>query len=195
MTDRTRTLTYYVGTSIDGVIAGPGGEVDFYPLGEDLLAWFVAEYPEVVPTHLHEALGVTGAHRHFDTVVQGRATYQVGLDAGVPSPYAHLRQYVVSSTIDPSPDPAVTILDGDPLAAVRALKAGGGGGIYLAGGGRLAGALLPEIDELVLKVYPVVAGAGVRLFETGFAPTAFDLVGARPFASGAVVLTYTRARG
>ncbi len=68
------------------------------------------------------------------------------------------------------------------------------GGIYLAGGGRLAGTLLPEIDELVLKVYPVVAGAGVRLFETGFAPTAFTLVGARPFDSGAVVLTYTRTR-
>ncbi len=113
----------------------------------------------------------------------------------MPSPYAHLRQYVVSSTITAPPDPAVTILDGDPLAAVRALEAGGGGEIYLAGGRRLAGPLLPEIDELVLKVYPVVAGAGVRLFETGFAPTAFDLAGARPFASGAVVLTYTRARG
>ncbi len=54
--------------------------------------------------------------------------------------------------------------------------------------------LLPEIDELVLEVYPVVAGAGVRLFDTDFAPTAFNLVGARAFGSGAVVLTYTRAR-
>jgi hypothetical protein len=38
VTGSTRKLTYYVGTSIDGVIAAPDGGVDFYPLGEDLLA-------------------------------------------------------------------------------------------------------------------------------------------------------------
>lgn len=187
-----RTLTYYVGMSIDGCIAGPDGEIDFFPLGEDLLRWFVTEYPEVVPSHLREPLGVVGDNRHFDTVVQGRATYEPALAVGITSPYAHLRQYVVSSSLGESPDPAVSVVAGEPLTAVRALKSEDGIGIYLAGGGRLAGALLPEIDELVLKVYPVVAGKGVPLFTADFSPSTFTLVSARPFDSGAVVLHYRR---
>jgi dihydrofolate reductase len=187
-----RTLTYYVGMTVDGMIAGPDGEIDFFPLGQDLVDWFVTEYPEVLPSHLRGPLGVTAGPRHFDTVVQGRATYEVALTAGITSPYAHLRQYVVSSSLGASPDPAVTVIDGDPLAAVRALKAEDGAGIYLAGGGRLAGELLPEIDELVIKVYPTVAGAGIPLFTAGFAPTQLTLVGTRSFDSGAVVLHYRR---
>ena len=49
------------------------------------------------------------------------------------SPYRHLRQYVVSRTITHSPDPAVEIIAGDPLAAIRTLQAEEGMGIYLMG--------------------------------------------------------------
>ena len=187
-----RKLTYYVGTSLDGYIAGPDGSIDFYAVGEDLLKWFISDYPEVLPTHVRKQLGVTAENRHFDTVVMGRATYEPALKVGITSPYAHLRQYVVSATLKEHSDPAVELVTRDPLARVRALKQEQGKGIYLAGGGKLAGALLPEIDELVLKVYPVVAGAGVPLFDAGFSPTQFRLVGTRPFESGTVVLTYAR---
>lgn len=48
--------------------------------------------------------------------------------------------------------------------------------IYLAGGARLAGAVLPEIDRFVVKLYPVVAGDGHPMLAGGsFAPA-----GARP---------------
>ncbi|HEX8761324.1 MAG TPA: hypothetical protein VF734_15415 [Pseudonocardiaceae bacterium] len=63
------------------------------------------------------------------------------------------------------------IVSGDPTAKVRELKTAVGDlGIYLAGGSQLAATLLPEIDELVVKLYPVVAGAGISLFSTGFDP-------------------------
>jgi len=62
-------------------------------------------------------------------------------------------------------------------------------------GARLAGARLPEIDELLIKQYPVVAGAGVPLFAGPFDPTPFDPSDARPLASRAVVMTYTRQSG
>ncbi|MBT2401114.1 hypothetical protein [Streptomyces sp. ISL-100] len=72
-------------------------------------------------------------------------------DNEITIPYTYLRQYVVFSTIKPDIDPAVTVVPGDPLALVRELKLeeGTGLGIWLCGGGKLAGALLPEIDELV----------------------------------------------
>ena len=84
------------------------------------------------------------------------------------------------------------IVSEDPLAAVRTLKAGEGKGIYLIGGSRLAGTLLPEIDELVIKLYPVVAGTGVPLFTAEFSPTLFTLVGSRVLDGGTVVLTYAK---
>ncbi|MGH4019385.1 MAG: dihydrofolate reductase family protein [Pseudonocardiaceae bacterium] len=75
---------------------------------------------------------------------------------------------------------------------IRKLKAEDGKGIWLIGGSHLAGTLLPEIDELVIKLYPVVAGTGVPLFTTEFSPTPFRLTGTRTLDSGTVILTYAR---
>ncbi|MGW0197609.1 dihydrofolate reductase family protein [Nonomuraea sp. NPDC003201] len=115
-----------------------------------------------------------------------RATYQV--DKAVTSPYAHLRQYVVSSTMEVE-DPAVELVTGDPLGLVRRLKEEDGLDIYLCGGGKPAGALLPEIDELIIKCYPVVAGAGIPAFDGEFRPTVFTLTGSKTYNNGAVVMT------
>lgn len=78
------------------------------------------------------------------------------------------------------------------VGEIRRLKAEDGKDIYLMGGARLAGTLLPEIDALVIKLYPVVAGAGIPLFSTGFSPTPFELTGTRALENGMVVLTYDR---
>ena len=189
-----RKLTYFIASTIDGFIAGPSGEFDFYPVTEDLLAFLGSQYPETLPTHGRAALGINSANRRFDTVIMGRATYDPALQEGITSPYAHLRQYVVSTSITRSPDLKVEIVSGDPIAKVRELKTEVGRlGIYLAGGSQLAGTLLPEIDELVVKLYPVVAGAGIPLFATGFDPTRFNLVDSQALRSGAVILTYAKA--
>ena len=76
---------------------------------------------------------------------------------------------------------------------VRALKAEDSRlDIYLAGGGRLAGQLLDEIDELVIKRYPVVAGAGLPAFGPDFSPTVFALDDVRSFDGGNLVEWYSR---
>ncbi|MGW0866087.1 dihydrofolate reductase family protein [Streptomyces sp. NPDC002611] len=195
-----RKLVYYIAVSLDGRIAGPGGEFDFFPQGDERQAtaystWVNALYPETVPTACRAAAGVADApHRRFDTVVIGLGTYRVSLDNGITSPYAHLRQYVVSSTLGPHTDPAVTVVPGDPLALVRDLKgeAGTGLDIWLCGGGRLAGALLPEIDELLIKTYPVVAGAGIPVFDGPFDPTVFDTAERTAFPNGVTLTRLTR---
>ncbi|TNY38398.1 dihydrofolate reductase family protein [Thermomonospora catenispora] len=189
-----RRLVYYVGMSIDGFIAGPGGEVDFFPVTPDVVEFIREDYPDALPTHVREQLGVDADNRRFDTVIQGRRTYEPALEIGVTSPYAHLRQYVASGSLGESPDPAVEIVSGDPLAKIRELKAEEGRDIYLAGGARLAGALLPEIDDLVVKLYPVVVGTGIPLFGADFSPVHFELTGVRPLESGMVVLTYRKKR-
>ena len=176
-----RKLVYYVGVSIDGYIAGPGSEVDFYPLADDMAAWINERYPETIPTHLRERFGLADAsNQRFDTLIMGLGTYQPALDIGVTSPYAHLRQYVASTSLAEIADPDVTLVR-DPIGAVRELKAEGDGkDIWLCGGGRLAGTLLPEINEMIIKSYPVVAGAGIPAFAGGFDPTLFA---AAPFGA------------
>ncbi|MGW7050722.1 dihydrofolate reductase family protein [Streptomyces sp. NPDC054887] len=191
-----RKLTYYVGMSIDGFIAGPGGEVDFYPLSESFMKDFlVGEYPDCLPTHVRQHLGVDDLdNRHFDTMLQGRATYDAALELGITSPYRHLRQYVVSRSLDTSIDPDIEVVAGDVAAKVRELKQEDGLGIYLAGGADLAAQLLEEIDEMVLKVYPVVAGSGVPLFSAEFGVFAFALESTRTFDNGTIVLKYVKQR-
>ncbi|MCZ4552506.1 dihydrofolate reductase family protein [Gordonia rubripertincta] len=188
-----RKLVYYIGISIDGFIAGPDDEVDFFPMSDDYLQWMGSEYGDALPAHVRAQFGIADAPlTKFDTILMGRRTYDPALAADITSPYPHLTQYVVSRS-HRSDDPAITVIRDEPDVAVEQLKAENSGlDIYLAGGGALAGQLLPLIDELVIKTYPVVAGAGRPAFVSGFSPTQFDLADVRTFSGGNVVSTYSR---
>ncbi|MDO0911865.1 dihydrofolate reductase family protein [Streptomyces sp. DT2A-34] len=193
-----RKLTYYIACSIDGFIGDPGGDgSDMVRFADEEFFGFVkSEYPETLPTHVRRALGIDDLdNKRFDTIIQGRGSYDVALQEGITSPYAHLREYVASRTLTKSPDPNVEIIGDDLVANVRELKAEDSEfGIYLCGGSQIAGELLDEIDELVIKTYPVVYGTGMPMFGSDFAGTDFTLDGARTFGNGAVVRTYSRKR-
>jgi dihydrofolate reductase len=193
-----RKLTYFIAVSIDGFIGAPGGDGQFFTeyVDEEFFDYLKAEYPETMPTHGRQPLGIDGLeNQRFDTVVQGRRSYDLALEAGITSPYAHMRQYVASRSLERSPDPAVEIIPEDVRARVRALKEEEGGlGVYLCGGASLAGELLDEIDELVIKTYPVVLGSGMPMFDSGFAISRFALESVRTFGNGVLVRRYTRER-
>lgn len=188
-----RELTYYIGATLDGYIAGPGGEYDQLPIEPDVAAFINERRPETIPTAFRESLGLADTPNLLDdTVLMGRGTYLPGLESGSPSPYAHLKQYVFSSTLDPALAPDVTFVAGDALEVVRELKRQEGQGIWLCGGGKLAAALVSEIDEIVLKRYPLVLGGGLPLFDGPYAPLRFDLVEHHVFDSGMTVQTYRK---
>ena len=62
--------------------------------------------------------------------------------------------------------------------------------IWLCGGATLAGQLMSEIDELVVKINPVLAQQGVRLVTGPFLPRKLVLRGRRAFDSGVTWLSY-----
>ncbi|MGN9804387.1 dihydrofolate reductase family protein [Micromonospora sp. L32] len=188
-----RKLVYYVASTLDGFIAAPDGSYDFIPLDPDVLEHLVANWPQTFPTFTHERFGIDRPQGRFDAVVMGRATYDPGLAIGVTSPYAHLTQYVFSRSLPPADYPDVQLVDADPVEFVRELKRRDGGDIWLAGGGQLAGQLLPEVDELVVKLNPFLIGRGVPIVDREFDPRPFRLVETRPFDSGVVVLRYLAA--
>lgn len=184
-------LAYYVATSIDGFIAGPQGQSDAFPVDPATLAELFARYPETCPAHLREPLGVTGAPRRFSAVVMGAATHQPALDAGLTSAYPHLDQHVVTHRELPA-DPTVTRVEGDVVEHVAGLKEGSEGDVWLCGGADLAGQLVGLVDELQVKVNPVLLGEGIPLARLGYAPQTLTLTSVEPLPGGVVLLTYRR---
>lgn len=188
-----RKLVYYVATTVDGFIAHADGSFDGFlfegPHFEDL----IREYPETFPAHIRPAFGVPEKIRRFDTVLMGRNTYEVGLREGVTNPYKPLRQYVLSRTMQGDPDPGVTLHRDSPVDLVRRLKAEDAGkDIWLCGGSKLASALIGEIDELILKINPVLFGAGISLFDGAIGPLKLTLAERKEYPNGFVLARYLR---
>lgn len=169
-----RTLEYHVAITLDGFLAHPDGTWDGFPVeGEHATDFFEAQ-------------------RGYDVVLMGRKTYEVGVRMGVTSPYPTMRQYVFSRSMPVSPDPAVTLVRSDAVATVRQLKEEGGRPAWLCGGGELAATLMDAglIDRIVVKLAPLVLGAGIPMFARAFAHRALELVEQKPYASGVQRLTY-----
>ena len=184
-----RKLVYYVACSLDGFIAREDGSFDFaLPDGEHLQD-LARRFPETFPGHLRGALGISAPNQRFDTVLMGRATYEVALKLGITSPYPHLKQYLFSRTIAYSPDPGVELVPDDPAATVKRLKQQSGKDIWLCGGARLAAAVFTEIDELILKFNPVVLGTGIPLVAAR-REASLELVDSHTYANGFMVVRY-----
>lgn len=164
-----RKLIYYIAVSVDGFIADSDGGFDSFLVEGDHMPWILENYPESVPGHIRSQIGLADAPpRMFDTVVMGRDTHQIAVDAGLASGYPHLRQYVVTHRPEELPaEEGLTASAEDPFELVRRLKAEDSAlDIWLCGGGALAGQVLAEINEFRLKVNPVVLGSGIPLVAT-----------------------------
>lgn len=188
-----RELTYFVAVSVDGFIAGPNGEYDRFLAEGDHMAAVGERYRGTVPTAFADQVGVPADGSPFDTVLMGWNTYAVGLPH-LPDPYAHLRQVVFTRSHEaPEGSGAMRFTDRDPIDVVRELKRESGAGIWLCGGGALAAQLADEIDHLVLKISPVLLGAGIRLFgDRPYAPSGMAPDAVTRFESGVVIAEYSR---
>ena len=105
-------------------------------------------------------------------------------------------KYVASTTLtEPLPWPNSTLLRGDIVAALRALKAQSGGVLAIMGSGVLIGSLIAAdlIDEYVLMIHPLVLGTGRRLFPAGV-QASLRLTDSVTSAAGVVIATYEPAR-
>lgn len=170
-----RKVIYHVATTVDGFISRADGSFDFFPSeGEH-----VADYLETLKTA-------------YDTVLMGRNTYEVGLKFGVTNPYPWLKSYVFSRSMKESPDPAVRLVSQDAVAFVGGLKQEDGGDIYLCGGASLAAELVEAglVDEIKVKLNPIVLGSGISMLEAISNPTTLRLTDSRIYDNGVLLLTY-----
>jgi dihydrofolate reductase len=104
---------------------------------------------------------------------------------------------VVSTTLDTVEWQNSTLLEGDLVEGVNALKAQPGKNIGMSGSATLVRSLLEKglLDELRLLVHPLVVGEGAKLFPDGSPPVKLELVESRTFSTGVLDLTYRPAAG
>ena len=106
-------------------------------------------------------------------------------------------KYVASTTLhEPLPWPNSTLLVGDVVGAVGALRAQSDGVLAIMGSGELIRSLRAAdlIDEYLLLIHPLVLGSGRRLFPEGSASSALTLVRLDAAPSGVLVADYTATR-
>jgi dihydrofolate reductase len=180
--------------SLDGVVQDPDGEEGFgrggwfvEAGGRDLEEWGKIEYAEALGT----AALLLG--RRSDEWFGTRWAARPGEFA---ARLNSLPKYVVSATLHDPKWTNVTVLKGDVIEEVTRLKQELDGDIVVYASYQLDRALIEHglVDELRLFVFPVVVGAGERLFGETTAAVPFRLAGSRSVGSGLVLLTYELAR-
>lgn len=146
-----RKIIYYVATSLDGYIAGKGGDISMFPLEDNLVDQYTYDLES------------------FDTVIMGKNTYELGYEYGLKPgqpAYPHMEHFIFSNDLKLEEKSEQVHVVPVELDAICKLKEGVGSDIYLCGGGMFAGWLMENglIDELKLKVNPIILGEGIRLF-------------------------------
>ncbi|MFV0132882.1 dihydrofolate reductase family protein [Streptomyces sp. HMX87] len=181
--------------SLDGVHQAPGGPNEDTRDGFDQGGW-------VVP-HIDDDFGrfVDGVFSRVGAFLLGRRTYDIFAahwpkvtDPGDPvaGKLNGLPKYVVSSTLTDPGWAGTTVIAGDLAKEVTALKERTDGELQVHGSGALARSLfaLGLVDTLHLLTFPVVLGAGRRLFAEGCAPTAFRHTGGSVTGAGVTIQSY-----
>ena len=180
--------------SLDGVVQDPDGEEGFRLGGwfgqfggRDLEAWAKVE--------LEEALGAEALllGRRSDEWFASRWLSRSGEFA---DRLNSLPKYVVSSTLEEPKWSNSTVLKGDVVDEVSKLKQELDGDILVYASYQLGRTLIEHdlVDELRLVVFPVVLGAGERLFGETSDKKPLRLVHARTVGDGLAFLTYQPVR-
>ena len=180
--------------SLDGIVQAPGGPEEDPTGGFALGGWTFGYWDESVNI---SAAGFDGKDREL---VLGRRTYEI-FEAYWPSqPDDHpiaktlnaAKKYVASRTLTVLRWNNSTLLHGDVVTAIIALKAQPGPDLQMIGSGNLIHTLQAAslIDEYNVWTFPVVLGRGKRLFGETAKPSALRLVRSQVSTTGVVMSTY-----
>jgi dihydrofolate reductase len=183
--------------SLDGIVQAPGGPEEDPTGGFAFGGWTFPYWDETMDP------GAAGFDGNDRELVLGRRTYQI-FEAYWPyqpkdDPTAQAlnaaRKHVASRTLQAVEWNNSTLLHGDVVAAITALKQRPGPDLQTIGSGNLIQTLQAAalIDEYNVWTFPVVLGHGKRLFEVTARPAALKLVRSQASNSGVVMSTYVPA--
>lgn len=170
-------IIYYVASSLDGFIAGPKDDISDFAAGGSGVDQYLSDL------------------QNFKTVIMGRRTYefgyQYGLKPGQPA-YPHMEHFIFSSSLQLANTADTVHIEPLSLERIHSIKQAASTDIYLCGGGEFAGWLLEHelIDQLKLKLNPIILGDGIQLFGSSKKRAKWNLIETATFDDGLKILTY-----
>ncbi len=176
-----KKIIYYVASSLDGFIAGKNDDVSHF---------------------IYEGKGVEKYQADltkFKTVIMGRRTYefgfQHGIEPGQPA-YPNMEHYIFSDSMEIKNLSESVHIEKRSIEKVKEIKANAKTDIYLCGGGEFAGWLLENnlIDQLKLKLNPIILGDGTRIFGNSNSFARWKLIENESFNNSLQILTYERTK-
>ena len=197
-------LTTVTQVTVDGVMQGNGGTTDEdRKNGFDRGGWAMGTGDDQTMTFINET------YERADAFLFGRRTYELFADfwgaderarAAAEDPANNQiaaalntkHKYLASTTLKRGDWADTTVLAGDPAAAIRELKAERAGEVQVHGSGTLVRWLLERdlVDQLNLRISPVIVGDGLRLFPEHGQTHDLELVESRALPSGVLIQTY-----
>ena len=175
-----KKIIYYVASSLDGYIAGPGEDISRFIMEGEGVKQYQADLA------------------NFQTVIMGRKTYEFGHQFGLKpgqKAYPHMNHHIFSDSMqldDTAEGLFVEKMSAERVAEIRDAAATD---VYLCGGGQFAGWLLDLglVDRVVLKLNPIVLGGGVPLFGESQKAVAWTCKEVRSYEDGMQIITYDLA--
>lgn len=178
--------------TLDGVIQAPGGPKEDTSGNFRFGGWTAPYFDEISGKEMDKQM-----KGKYDLLL-GRITYDIF--AGYWPEHSEawpqvnkITKYVVSASLQkPRWENTVVIKNNEEL---EKLKNSMGADLQVYGSGNLVQTLLKQdlIDELWLKIFPIILGKGKRLFENGAIPRAFKLIEFKTSPSGVIFANYKRA--
>ena len=183
--------------SLDGVMQAPGGPEEDTAGDFKFGGWTVPFFDDFAGEEMGKQMGMP-----FDLLL-GRKTYDIFAsywpnqdpNGPVADPFNKAVKYVVSNSSPELIWENSELIDGDVVTKLQELKQQDGPMFQVHGSGNMIQTLLKNglVDELWLKIYPVVLGGGKRLFAEGVMPVSFELTDSKTSPSGVIFANYKRA--
>ncbi|MBM3137495.1 MAG: dihydrofolate reductase [Chloroflexi bacterium] len=192
-----RKMVVLTFVSLDGVMQAPGGKGEDPSRGFDLEGWTVPYFDEAAGEVMDEQMGMP-----FDLLL-GRKTYDIfasywphrDADDDTAAVLNKAVKYVVTQNPIENPWEKTMRIANYVAKEIGKLKETDGPMLQVHGSSELIQTLLENdlVDEMWLKIFPLILGKGKRLFDRGAMPMAFKLVKSSVTPKGVIIANYERA--
>jgi len=186
-----RKITVLSMISLDGVMQAPGGPGEDTSGGFKYGGWTASYgdelFGKIIQEELKPAEYLLGRKTYeiFASYWPDHADFWPGINDGA--------KYVLSQTVEKSDWKNTIFLQN--VADIKKLKNSEGADIQVWGSSKLIHLLLKHelVDELRLKIYPIILGEGKRLFDNAVIPAAYTLAEHHITSKGVIIAYYKRA--
>lgn len=190
-----RKLVVIEFVTLDSVMQAPGGPEEDTSGGFKYGGWVAPYFDEFSGKVMGEQMSLERCE-----LLLGQKTYEIF--AGYWPHHAadwpginEVKKYVASHDASRKLDwENSVLLSGNVAEKVKKLKSEDGPDLHVWGSGNLVQTLLKHdlVDELWLKIFPIILGQGKRLFAEGTIPAAFKLTDSKISPKGVIIANYKR---